>query len=233
MQNTRKELIDIAKHYKSFNDSAFKEFTESIIKELETFDWETTTTKNININSKETDEIATLLETLCSSCISIERAKILNKVDGTWEIMRLILDASIPTEELQAFKAQVPPDLMQKLLAAAQEGKKLTQADLQSNNNEEEEMTEEQKKGRELLHDWGRIRRACLGILRNALRFPNSNELKIKISQNKQLIEQLGNILTSIQEEGVNISYSCTILRFLLTNEEEKEITVGFGVFVE
>lgn len=221
---SRNDLVEIGKRYQSFNDSAFEEFIGHTKKELEQFDWDKFSTLNLDTNDKDIAELCYLLEAICSSCTTIERAIILNNA-SIWEIMGKILAASVPTEELQSFKAQSPPDLMQKILEAAQSGKRLTQADLQKEGEEEEELTEEQRKGRDLLHYWGRTRRAILGVIRNAIRFPNSNELKRKITETN-IVDQLGFILTSILEEGVNVSYTCTILRFLATNEEDEETRV-------
>jgi len=62
-----------------------------------------------------------------------------------------------------------------------------------------------------------------LGVLRNALRYPNTQELKEGISNNKKLVTTLAHISADVLEEGVNVSYSFTILRFLITNETSQE----------
>mgnify|MGYP005995806973 CR=1 FL=1 len=207
------------------SDEEFASCTGKAVNTLDGIEWESFNAANMAVDSKQLDEIAALIETLCSACNSEQRARILNE-NGVWSMVGRLMNASKPTEELSKFKAQVPPDMMAKILAAAQKGEEIKKEDLSMPT--QENLTEEERHGKELLQDWSRLRRATLGVLRNALRYPNTNMIKESVASESELVQHLSEVSAEVLEEGVNVSYSFTILRFLVTNESpEKGVTVS------
>lgn len=170
-------------------------------------------TSNMNVDVKQVEEVAKVFEALCTSCNSLERANILNEFPNSWDCIEKFIVFSQPTDELQAFKPHMGPEVMAKILEAARNGKKLNPSELEQDDN----VSEEELRGRDLMHNWGRLRRAVFGILRNVVRFTDSDDIKKCIAtEHIGIIRAIGRILGDANEEGVNISYACTILRFLL-----------------
>lgn len=71
-----------------------------------------------------------------------------------------------------------------------------------------------------LLNIWFRLRRAVFGCIRNAAQ-QSILHVRQKIASNEKLLDSLADVPRNAAEEGVIISYACTILRFLITPIEK------------
>ena len=175
-------------------------------------------TTNLSLDNQQVLQMALILEALCSTISSLVRTEQFGQ-SGGWSVLVRALEASRPTEELQKFRPKLSADAMGKLFAAAQSGEQIRPSDLQAE-------PEEPSEGLLLMNHWLRVRRAVFGILRNAVRFPEGKEIKRHIASNRHLLRCLGRSCAEALEEGVNISYACTILRFLLPPPDEVPVMV-------
>jgi hypothetical protein len=152
--------------------------------------------------------VALGLEAVCASCSTLERSNFL--CEGAWSILLLALKASQPTDELLQFKPKVSSETMAHILAAARTGERVNSLPCTN---------EAPSRGALLLQHWNRVRRATMSILRNAMRFPDGEALKESLAQ-PELVRYLGRMCSDASEEGVNVSYALTTLRFLLPSPE-------------
>ena len=180
---------------------------------------------NYDINEDDLSIITSLFENLCTLCNSPEKIDKINK-SIFWETTNKMILASTPTDDSVKYKPQISNEGMAKLLEAARNGEKLPAKDVHTNDTTDPEIL----RRRNLLIIWFRLRRAVFGCIRNAAQ-QSILHVRQEIASNEKLLDSLADVPRNAAEEGVIISYACTILRFLITPIENQRFVCVYFIF--